>query len=322
MKKPARNQSKKPIITGFPPWHTVLLIGLCFGVSLSFLPSLDSMDEEIANRTTLTRSVGLFSVAQISIIRIVFGCIMIGDSLYAVLWGRWEQDTEYFDGSKLCPCLDIPFRGMWTERPTSFSRGLMTLSSFTMWAWLLEGVAFLLLGVLAFSPQEHVYLNRVTVVLWEMAAPTSLLVSSIVKYVLWPTALNGGNTNNANILKHPCALLEHNLNSIAALFEAAYLGGLPVRMKDASFGVLFGLTYLLYSYFMMHRWTEKKPNIGPQFIYPFLDTTLGTSTSLCMLGLLAVLITSHGLFSLADSVLSVHPYLVVIIATVVCRFRD
>ena len=45
---------------------------------------------------------------------------------------------------------------------------------------------------------------------------TLQLVSAIVKYVLWPMAMEEGE-NNANVLKHPGALLEHNWNVLSCL---------------------------------------------------------------------------------------------------------
>ncbi|CAB9529718.1 expressed unknown protein [Seminavis robusta] len=250
---------------------------------------------------------------------------------------------------------------MLVERPYSLSRGLMTLSSFTLWAWALEGIAFWLLGYIALtadttSDMDHVaakqWMYRIAAVLWEIAAPTSLLVSSIVKHVLWPHALQGNGATKSSIFKHPNALLEHNLNSLAALIEVGFLGGLPVRRRDASFAVLFGLTYVAYTYGMVHSWPQgvtdkKKDNTngnddddikskldstrqpiqqspGPQFIYPFFDTTLpGFLTTYFLLGLLAVLLMSHLLFSLANVLVKRSPMLSVpLIAAAVCRFRD
>jgi hypothetical protein len=379
--------SASATISGRPPWHTSCVIGICLLIALYYVPSVESLDRDLANVAVLTHSVGTISVTTMGWLRILLGSIMMGDSLYVVLWGKWQQDTEYYPGSQLQPQFHLPFRGILVERPYSFSRGLVTLSSFTMWAWVLEGMAFWLLGYIALTtdnkdddetrltaaaatatvttmvPKQRIY--RMAAVLWEIAAPTSLLVSSIVKYVLWPLALVSEGNSNANGLKHPAALLEHNLNSLAALVEVGFLGGLPVQMSHASLAVLFGLTYLAYTYVMVHSWphgtqdkkldkhnkedrdmsiTTHQPRTttpsssssssttttttavhrGPQFIYPFLDTTLpGYQTTYCLLGLLAVLLLSHLLFCFADTCVKRSPWISVpFIAAAVCRFSD
>jgi hypothetical protein len=233
----------------------------------------------------------------------------------------------------------------------------MTLSSFTMWCFTLEGVAFVLAGIVTLimaetsssgatdrEPQAiSPWLLRTAVLSWEISASFSLLVSAIVKYVLWPFALQQG-SGNASILKHPGSLLEHNLNSIAALTEVGLLGGLPCRLSDFALAPLFGIFYLLYSWWMMHSWVvvasdDTSPNsstatrfVGPQFLYPFLDTTLGTTTSLAILVLLLILTITMTIFVFVEYVLveaeclgksfTAHATAVTIIAISVCRFRD
>jgi hypothetical protein len=232
----------------------------------------------------------------------------------------------------------------------NFRSGWMTLSSFTMWCFTLEGVTFVLAGIItlmtasssATGPAETAispWLLRTAILSWEISAPFSLLVSAIVKYVLWPFALHQG-SGNANILKHPGSLLEHNLNSIAALTEVGLLGGLPCRLSDFALAPLFGLLYILYSWWMMHSWvvpndtcpSSGTTKFGPQFIYPFLDTTLGAGTSLAILLLLLILTAAMAIFVLADYMLadaeylghsvSAHAMAVTLMAAAVCRFRD
>lgn len=159
-----------------------------------------------------------------------------------------------------------------------------------------------------------------------VASPCTQLVSAIVKYVLWPMALG---ENNANVLKHPGALLEHNWNVLSCLVEVALLGGLPIRYQDYALAPLFGLTYVLYSYAMVNSWAP--PSHGPQFIYPFFDTTLGWLTTACLLGLLAALTAAFGIFCALDHFITEtlqpddifsHVAAVVVIGAAVCRFRD
>ena len=104
---------------------------------------------------------------------------MIVDTVYAFLYGKWEQDSEYYKDSRLKVVHNIPFRGyMYTGSITS---GFMTLSSFTMWAWLVEGVTFMLLGGISLylsSNEQHqlpVWVYQTALIGWEICAPTSLV---------------------------------------------------------------------------------------------------------------------------------------------------
>lgn len=85
--------------------------------------------------------------------------------------------------SRLKAVHNIPFRGyMYTGSITS---GFMTLSSFTMWAWLVEGVTFMLLGSISLYHHYHandeeeqqlpVWVYRTALIAWEICAPTSLV---------------------------------------------------------------------------------------------------------------------------------------------------
>jgi hypothetical protein len=76
----------------------------------------------------------------------------------------------------------------------------------------------------------------------------------------------------------------------------------------------------------MHMWV---PSAGPQFLYFFMDTTLGTTTSIALVVLLVVLLVFYGLFCVLHQVLDhlgggavLHGLAVVLISSAVCRFRD
>lgn len=199
-----------------------------------------------------------------------------------------------------------------------------------MWAWALEGIAFGMMGCIPLSPwcQEQPWLLRIAFLLWETVAPTALLVSAVVKHVLWPTVLKAKhrNQNNLAVLQHPCALLEHNANSLFCFMEMGLLGGMPVRSTDVSVAVLFGIVYQVYSWAMMHHWCNR--DHGPQFIYPFFDTTLGMTTSLYLLALLITLGTFYTLVALADQVVThiggsviMHVAAIAVMGCLFCRFR-
>jgi hypothetical protein len=332
------DDKKKVLKSAPPPWHAVALVVGLFAIFLRRLPPLASLDE-IATLETIqhVNFNTIFSVQQVGWIRILSGVIMLMDSTYAFLFGAWEQDTVYWcaapASSKLTPVQQMKFRGVFRAQPTaSIGSGLMTWSSFTMWAWILEGWTFVLLGVLTLLPPDTAplqWLYRIALIGWEISAPTSILVSSVVKYVLWPEcAENSAKYQTHNVLKHPGALLEHNWNVLAALLDIGMLGGLPVRFQDIGVAPLFGLVYVVFSWSMMHSWCH--PDKGPQFIYPFLDTTMGWTTSAALLALLLLLMLSYGIFAWADHVLTeylggsivTHAVGVVLFAACVCRFRD
>jgi hypothetical protein len=325
------DNNKKVLKSAPPPWHAVALVVGLFAIFLRGLPSLESLDE-IATLETIqhVNFRTIFSLKQVGCIRILSGSIMSMDSTYAFLFGAWEQDTVYWV-SKLTPVQQMPFRGVFRAQPASIWSGLMTWSSFTMWAWIVEGWTFILLGVLTLLPPDTApqWLYRIALIGWEISAPTSILVSAVVKYVLWPEcAENAAKYKTHNVLKHPGALLEHNWNVLAALLDIGILGGLPVRFKDISVAPLFGLVYVVYSWCMMHSWCH--PDKGPQFIYPFLDTTMGWTTSVALVALLLLLMLSYGIFAWADHVLTeylggnivTHAVVVFLFAACVCRFRD
>ena len=324
-----------------PPWHTTALIVLLLAIFTARIPDrLAAMDQNMANHVMHTNFPELLTIRQVGLIRLMMGSVIMMDTIYAFFYGKWDQDTEYYyPYSRLQVVRGIPFRGYFASGGGSLSKACMTMSSFTMWSWVVQGTTFMMLGGMTLYLDTHpnhelsIWLYRAVMIGWKICAPASFLVSAIVKYILWPLALeaksNGPGTNNANVLKHPLALLEHNWNVLSALVEVALLGGLPIRYQDFVWAPLFGLVYVLYSYAMMYAWVS--PKFGPQYIYPFLDSTMGWLTSVCLLALLGVLMLSFGIFYALDYFITEilpegnvwsHVASVVAIGLCVCRFCD
>ncbi len=164
---------------------------------------------------------------------------------------------------------------------------------------------------------------RTTLLSFEVAAPLSMLVSAVVRYALWPKALTG---NGSQELKRPHILIQHNVNVIMSLTEVGLLGGLTCRLTDMAVAPIFGVTFVFFAWTMKNKWLE---NGEPQFMYFFLDTTLGKFTSIALMALLFVLTLFYGIFVLVDDLilmlgggLVVHTAVVVGVASLVCRFRD
>jgi len=165
--------------------------------------------------------------------------------------------------------------------------------------------------------------SRICILLFEISAPAAMLVSVVVKYVLWPKALAGNGSAN---LKQFKILLQHNANIIMCLVEVGLLGGLPVRLADMALAPLFGIVYILFAWSVRFRWV---PSGDAQFLYFFLDTTLGKTSTIALLGLLVMQLLFYGIFMLVDDVIllfggnfATHALMVTIFSCLVCRFRD
>ena len=235
----------------------------------------------------------------------------------------------YTAGSKL-KSTKVRYRGFFAKpkRPNDLV-GFMTVTSFTKWSFFLLGLAFFLTGLIPFLVVHYEdslplspWLLRAALLLFECAGPTTLLVASVVRYALWPIAIRKG--NDTGPLSTPRALVEHNFNVLMALLEVGLLGGIPVRMTDFSVAPLFGLVYVLFSWSMANNWAP--PSEGPQYIYFFMDTTLGWKTTISLLVLLAVLTTFYGIFCMASHYISggvgVNSIAIAVLLSLVCRFRD
>jgi hypothetical protein len=342
----------------------VLLVTALAAVSIHQWPSNDCQTKEYCSIMTPDRlwrydnaALGINRTA-IAVIRCILGLVMWLDIVYAFLYGSWEQHATYYPGSQLTPTYHIQFRGIWRiPAPLNMSwsqklyAGLLTLSSFTLWAWILEATVFLALGILGLCDSSSLsivsnnLLPQILFRFWEVSASTSVLVSAIVKYVLWPQVLHdlqqSGRAGEKHVLRHYGALLEHNWNVLASFLECCLLGRLPVFAQDFGMITLFGLSYVLFSWSMTHSWIsvphcpggEASPQSpGPHFLYPFLDTTLpGYQTSLALLALLAVLVISFFVFVgleyltnhyLPPESVTAHLAAVGVLCALVCRFRD
>jgi hypothetical protein len=314
---------------GLPPWHTVvavMVMGLGFA---AFVPSIMVSIDEIATIETLTgrQFPDLVSLQALIIFRLLSCLTIFGWSRRAfyIAYGPTPVRliTPYLPESKLRRNIPLSLHGLYSHAP------------FTMWSWILLGVSFGLNAYLASCyrgdglPVPPVWLMRSAILLYEIVAPTTLLVSTVVRYAIWPALLlqNGTGPDPTAPLKLPRVLAYHNLNVILALVESAVMGKMPVRYHHLSVAVFFGILYVLFSWCIRHRWSS---NAGPQFLYFFLDTTLGYTTTAALLALLLVLVISYGVFAAIPLLLDrwggrnivVHITFVLLVCRIVCRFRD
>ncbi len=160
---------------------------------------------------------------------------------------------------------------------------------------------------------------------FEIAAPSAMLVASVVTYAIWPQMLKKGPQATA-VLKLISVLLMHNANVLMVLCEVGLIGKIPFQLSHISVAPIFGIFYIFFTWFMTMRWSPQKG--CPQFIYFFLDTTLGWTTTIALITLLVVLLSFYVLFFLAQDALEHTRGLVwrlgviSVILYVVCRFKD
>lgn len=166
-------------------------------------------------------------------------------------------------------------------------------------------------------------LVRLALILWEITAPMTLLIGAIVKYALWPASIQQFGTG-AGFLT-PRALLQHNANVVMATAEVALMGGLPIFFSHLALSVLYGCSYVIFTWSIQMNWHGK----GPAFCYFFMDTTLGTEHTIALYALLSVLMLFHGIYCGIDSLLQMlghnllgHIAVAIGLCALVCRFRD
>jgi hypothetical protein len=204
---------------------------------------------------------------------------------------------------------------------------------FTSWSWNLLGVSFAFSGLLTLYVEDNYetldlsnlkWAFRTSALLFETVAPLTMLVSVVVTYALWPNALKGNNGTDS--FKRTSVLIQHNVNAILSLLEIGFLGRLPVRFDDMALAPIFGIVYIFFSWGVRFSWVPSK---DPQFVYFFLDTTLGKKSTYALAALVTVLIVFYSLFVLIDDVLSflgggvtLHLGIVSAISCLVCRFKD
>jgi hypothetical protein len=218
-------------------------------------------------------------------------------------------------------------------------KGWKTMLPFTSVSWNLVGLCFLINAVIAFqvdaiqrqskillmfAPDQ--WILRVALLLWEASAPYTILVTSVVRYVIWPAEIRFD--NDTSVLKQTRLLLMHNANVLVVLIESALLSGLPVQWEHVGVAPVIGLAYVVFSWSIARHWTAKEH--GPQFLYHFLDTTLpGYESTMALAALLLVLIVSFAVFCASEELLQIagssiyaHCGFVIVTSSLVMRFRD
>jgi len=296
-----------------PPWHSILFACMTVAACLYCFPSLEATPETFARR--------LFDVRleHLAVIRLAFGALIVFITIEAILGEGGIHTTAYLESSRL---IRTP------KRVTRFK----TLFFFTSWAWNLLGIYFLSSGWIAWqlsrgSTNVSPLLLRTTLAAWELAAPFSFLVTTIVRYAIWPVVLK--KTRDTSVLRSARTLIMHNGNVLMVLVESALLGAPPVYLSHVALSLLIASAYVVFAWCTTHMWTT--PDKGPQFIYFFLDTTLpGYLSTWFLFILFLVLLFFYVLFCSFETVLNSlestgivgHTLFILLVSTCMMRWRD
>lgn len=313
-------------VTAAPPFHAIALVGSVLALCILTIPNMMKSIDTVATVEQCTSPLfpQLMTRQQLGWIRCSFALL-----IFLVSVRRSFEvsilEVSYLKGSKL------------KQIPMDLS-GIKAQGAFTSFSWNLLGLTFAYNGILTLyidhgitngtfsddiSPLPQWSL-RASILLFETAAPTTMLVAAVTRYVLWERALKNKGSKN---LRRITTLFQHNANVIMALTEVGLLGGLPVRFSDTAVAGLWGIAYIIFSWAARFSWL---PSGEPQFLYFFLDTTLpGYTYSIALFSLVMVLLVFYTLFVCVDDIMLlfgggpvVHALVVLITSSIVCRFRD
>ena len=317
------HNQKYPIQSGIPPWHTLSCVILLVAITIPNLPTIASLDDYATVETfTHCKFPNYLSLWNMGMIRLFIGSIVFSLTTYLVFVSEgWDLYANYLQHTKL-------------QRVVIKITGVRALCAFTSFSWILLGIGFVARGLICVAfylveqqqlQQEqlqdgrsnnedddddvtknimigmfqqyilhpHTWFLRLTFIAWELAAPFAMLTSVISKYVLWPQAIKGGKPHNLAGIRNQ---LQHNWNSIFVLTETALLGGIPVCLHHISLATGFGVCYMLFTW-ITGKYYFGSPTVGPQYLYFFMDTTLGKITTYAMVGLLFAMTMLYLLFS-------------------------
>lgn len=332
MPPPVETKEEFPpvVVNGNPPWHSVAMMGICISLFLQQLLTSSSNNTTDASSFSHVLFPTILPLKAVIAIRLLVASIIFADLFRAsMLCVCLDHRSEYYPGSLLKAGAPIEYHGALTNKGSLWS-GFLGVASFTMVTWFLEGCFFFLAGILPLlHPADASIvtssLASMASTLWEIVCPCAFLITLVVTFVLWPFAIEarkqGHGEGQIKMLKGTSLfqgpLLAHNLNVLAIAMELSLLGGVTIRPDHFAMAPLYGCGYVLFAWSMKDSWLpqltkEEQQSWGPQFLYPFLDTTQGWNTTYSLLALLTVLFVSHwgvyGLHTFLSTVVSPDLY--------------
>lgn len=308
------------VATGIPPWHAQLFIGSLFAISAQSLPSVESLDK-VATIEAMTNRVfpSIFSLQSLGIIRLLIAASIFSVMFYvAVISNGWELHTVYKPQTKL-------------HKSIIKMKGIRTLFPFTSWSWVLLGLSFSINGYIALTVNAgdedkiQPWMLRVALILFEISSPFALLVSSVVRYAIWPAVLKSGKPHKLDSFRNQ---MMHNMNAVYALSEMALFGGIPMEISHISLPCFVGCCYVFFVWSFAHYLGKAGTAPGPQYQYFFMDTTLGKTTTISLAVLLAVLMIFFAFFVGIEALVSrfggsvlMNSLAVGLISSLVCKVK-
>lgn len=310
-----------------PPLQSKLLVLTIFLLSAISIPNALSSIDQDATIDTLTTPLFPEYISRHALgwIRITFAAFIFAVTVYQFFEEREPFVIHYLESSKLKRGVKINVDGINYQY------------MFTSVSWNMLGLSFALNGLITLfvdkyegelNVEELPYIKtifRSAFFLFETVAPLTFLVSVVVTYALWPNALKAKKPNTAEF-KKPTVLLQHNANTFMILLEVGILGGIPIRFSDMALAPLFGISYILFTWSIRFSWT---PCRSPQFVYFFLDTTTGKTSTIALLVLVSVLMLFYNVLVLIDDLLLAlgggivtHSMVVCMISYLLFKFRD
>ncbi|GFH56264.1 hypothetical protein CTEN210_12740 [Chaetoceros tenuissimus] len=324
-------KKKRSTAVGDPPKEAVAIVCTIFLLGIYHLPSVLSRLDEIAQTPDIIAQPlfpEIISKFTLAYIRLSVATFFASVTLYRYFMVKQHSIIiPYLKSSKL-KRVPISLNGIRSQIP------------FTQWCFNMLTFSFVLNGLITLqvayqeSGSSIDFLQpllqnnwiRSAILLFEISAPCSMLVSSVTKYALWPNSLKNGTKGSINFRK-PVALIQHNCNIFVSLLEVGFLGILPIRIEDAVIAPLYGSIYVFFVWSIRNHLAETGDT---QYVYFFLDTTI--SIKFCvqaLIGLLSVLLLFYGAFTLVDDVLLwldgnifMHLFLTLAATSFFCRFRD
>ena len=134
--------------------------------------------------------------------------------------------------------------------------------TFTVWCWTLEGIYFILVTFGYFLSGDNGYnyvIGTLTYIILEISFSMSILVTTVVTFVLIPAAMK---TKEYKKAFKPRVLILHNFNLIFMMIESL-LNGIAFNYYHISFCIYYGLIYIIFSWFFTLKYRV--------FAYFFLD---------------------------------------------------
>lgn len=317
-----------------PPLEAIAIAFAILYYGLSSIPKIFATLDSVATVDVISAPLFEDSMSKFTLAYTRLGLAIIGLA------------TSFYRCNKKGHVTVVPYvkRSKLVKRPINLD-GIRSQIMFTQWCWNCLTLSLFINGFITLhsahqednqgsvSPLPNALTSfllqpnmlRVAILLFEIAAPTSMLVSTITKYALWPQSLKSP-VGSANLRK-PVALLQHNLNIVTSLLEVGVLGRIPVRLNDIAITLVYGCIYVIFMWSIKRRLVD---TTEPQFIYFFFDTTLGKKWSISVIFvLLTILITFFILFTLIDDILAfvnggLWTNFVVIgaFSSLFCRFKD